>query len=365
MMQAFVSRGSAADGFGERSIQAAQALRQLSQALFGSPQRRFSQILETARADPRFEILDAQLDQIQQQGGLDLVALLKGSTGFVAVARGLPADGQPERPLDLDRADDIAARRQRLLTLGDGLATVAATLVQQGDDLVAVTGVGLDATSPDGSLSELLVAAIQAIHDGSLFQLQEIQRLDAAWNAAIGTLQQKLMVEFVDVVRLRATSVADYETRKVWYFSVDLGTGYAWETEDFFTYFGTNIYFRPVNKKAPLSWSDFGVDFWNEFRKRFALTIGTVQSGFDQEDGRFQPVFSGNAAVVGAGLRLNDSLRFTLGGLVFKNEDPNPTISTTSLAWTPFVALSIDWNAKETADQMFKNVFGRDRKPKG
>ena len=57
--------------------------------------------------------------------------------------------------------------------------------------------------------------------------------------------------------------------------------------------------------------------------------------------------------MIGAGFRVNDSLRLSVGGLVFESQDPSPLVSTTELSWSPYFALSVDWNAAKTFARIF------------
>ncbi|HET9385892.1 MAG TPA: hypothetical protein VFO67_12150, partial [Gemmatimonadales bacterium] len=65
------------------------------------------------------------------------------------------------------------------------------------------------------------------------------------------------------------SSVLTADMNRNAYVSLDLGLAYAWDLQNMVFYAGTNIYFRPINKNAPL-----GRNFW----RRFALTIGITTS---------------------------------------------------------------------------------------
>ena len=173
--------------------------------------------------------------------------------------------------------------------------------------------------------------------------LQSLQRLLEERSADIGDWVRQVLVEERASLVVGATTVADYDTRAKWYMSADIGSGIS-ELEDFFTYVGWNIYLRPVNKKAHLSWAarPFGVG--EELLRRFSFTLGVVQTGFDEKDGQFKGVIGGNAAVLGAGFRINDSLRFSVGGLLFESQNPDPLIDSSKLEWSPYMAISVDWN---------------------
>ncbi len=183
-----------------------------------------------------------------------------------------------------------------------------------------------------------------------LFDLREV--VDQRW-AAIEAITETLGAELRRSVLISGTTVADYDTRAMWYMSADIGSGFSPDTEDFFTYVGWNIYFRPINKKAHLSWSGRPFTLAEEFSRRFSITLGLVQSGVDEENGRFQGVIADQAAVLGAGFRINDALRLSAGALVFENESPDPLVSGSELTWAPYAALSFDWNVTQT----FANIF--------
>ncbi len=169
--------------------------------------------------------------------------------------------------------------------------------------------------------------------------------------------------EQVDKLRASGTTMANYEVRANWYLALDLGIAWAEDVEDFFTYVGTNIYFRPVNKKAHLRWSDFRKgQFRSELFKRLSVTIGISIDDLSR-DNQFLPpsqetltqgLIGNKPLIFAAGLRLSDFMRLSVGALVFKDQDPNPLIDETKLAWSPLVSISIDWNLSGT----LKNRFG-------
>jgi hypothetical protein len=110
-----------------------------------------------------------------------------------------------------------------------------------------------------------------------------------------------------------------------------------------------NVYFRPVNKGAPLR----GL----QFRRRFAVMLGVTMSGDIEKTGERFHNLGTRSIVAGAGFRFIDSLRLVGGALFFKRDDPLPLVTKEEPAWTPFVALTIDWDAKSTWD----NLFGRNQ----
>ena len=228
-----------------------------------------------------------------------------------------PADGEPPA-VGLIR-EKIASKTTQLETVK---ANIAAGAVAPEINLM------VDA-------AELLAEAVT--------QLQLLQEILEQRSDLIGDWVRQVLVEEQASLVVGATTVADYDTRAIWYMSADIGSGIS-ELEDFFTYVGWNIYLRPVNKKSHLSWTARPFGLTEELLRRFSFTIGVVQTGFDEEEGRYEGVIGSNAAVLGAGLRINDSLRFSVGGLLFESQDPDPLVDSSRLEFSPYVAISLDWN---------------------
>jgi hypothetical protein len=136
------------------------------------------------------------------------------------------------------------------------------------------------------------------------------------------------------------------------YVSLDAGIAYPWRLENMVFYAGTNIYFRPINKAAPLRYK-------GTFLHRFALTIGVTTTVKDASrrasDLRATPnnKDTSNSLLLGAGIRVTPSLRAGGGVLVFKESDPNPLIDQSSVAVTPYVGFTADVNVA----QIFRSLF--------
>jgi hypothetical protein len=127
------------------------------------------------------------------------------------------------------------------------------------------------------------------------------------------------------------------------YVSMDAGIAYPWQLHNMVFYVGTNIYFRPINKEAPLRYK-------GSFLHRFALTIGVTTTVRDDSrralDLRATETDddTSNSLLIGAGIRVTPSIRLGAGALVFKESDPNPLIAQTSVTTTPYVSLAVDVN---------------------
>ena len=132
------------------------------------------------------------------------------------------------------------------------------------------------------------------------------------------------------------TTTADGRTAQKNYVSADAGLLYAGDIGIGAVYIGSNIYFRPVNKDAPLSEvSSLG--------RRLAVTIGLTLSSVADENNRTRSnLFWHQSLVLGAGYRITSSIRGGGGALVFRESDPNPLITRTSPAVTWYASFSFD-----------------------
>ncbi len=180
--------------------------------------------------------------------------------------------------------------------------------------------------------------------------LENLQGSLADRQAAITTMAEQVSGEIARAVRFSGNTIADWETRAKQYISLDVGLASSQPIDSTFFYLGTNIYTGPVNKKAPLPWSD------QSFRKRFAVMAGIPMNPFeeDQTTNQFanapqtlEGVIGDRPLLVGAGWRLTDVIRFTGGIVMFRVKDANPLVDATPTRhYTWFLAFSTDWDLK-------------------
>jgi hypothetical protein len=136
--------------------------------------------------------------------------------------------------------------------------------------------------------------------------------------------------------RSDTTETADGRTDQKNYVSLDAGFLFAGDLGIGALYAGGNIYFRPVNKNAPLrAGSGLG--------RRLALTVGLTLSSLSDENNRTRSdLFWNQSLVLGAGVRLASSIRAGGGALVLRQSDPNPLVTRKSAATTWYVSFSFD-----------------------
>ena len=127
------------------------------------------------------------------------------------------------------------------------------------------------------------------------------------------------------------------ESMKDIYYGLDVGFSYALGINTLFTYQGLNIYLAPINRETPFSLYK-GNDRW---LKRISIYLGIAQT-LGSAPIEYEPLFSGNSLIVGAGWRFNRAMRINIGGLIYREKDLNPLISKTTVAVSPTISLTVD-----------------------
>jgi hypothetical protein len=143
---------------------------------------------------------------------------------------------------------------------------------------------------------------------------------------------------------IESTTLADAKTTQTWYVGLDAGIISVPRIGAASFYLGTNIYLRPINKDATLSM----FSGWSSFRRRFALTLGaTFNSIADEPDGTGvrREFAGGKSLMLGAGVRVTESIRLGTGALLFRQRNPNPLITNdeqVTSAWYGSISFDVD-----------------------
>ena len=221
-----------------------------------------------------------------------------------------------------------------------------------------------DLYSFDGAIALLEAAkpkfpAAAADLDGLIEDLQEIAgdarqyfRFYDALHQAASTFMSYVALEARVISVTLGSSVLGADLSRSAYVSLDAGVAYPWRLANMVFFAGANIYFRPINKAAPLRYK-------GTFLHRFALTVGITTTVRDEsrraEDLRNTPANddTSNSLLLGGGLRVTPSMRLGGGVLVFRETDPNPLINQKSVAVTPYVSFTADVDVA----QIFRAVF--------
>jgi hypothetical protein len=232
-------------------------------------------------------------------------------------------------------AEELQTLREWL----QGLVLSGAELRSLADGLLASGQLSREDKDALASLSSFRGGAIRRAEQwAETLQVyaHEVQSALAARDLALAKAAGEIEAE-AGAARLRQTLLSEKASSHAGiYVSLDVGALYPPELGRASLYLGANIYFRPVNKKAPLSANSRG--------QRLALTVGLSVTNMKLEDETRWENLLGEKSnlLVGLGYRLTRSLRLG-GGLLFVLEnDENPLVTDRSLAITPYVALSFD-----------------------
>lgn len=324
----------------------------------------------------------------------DLTSLLPAELQRIADGTQSPdlTDETLGTPLEASwKPEDLTVRKanlEKLNGLVDDLWSLAFVLSRDPGLQGLLVRDGED--DPKAALTQLSDSLFQA--RGELEGVRETvdifsERLDRRKRRLL-EMAEPLAAVIIELILAEGSTTADYEVRANWYLGMDLGVAWAEGIEDLFTYVGTNIYFRPVNKKAPLRWSDFRRgQRMSELMKRVSVTIGLAINDLsrncrfgdpnDPADCRLfegvsqenisQGLIDDKAVVVAGGLRLSDFFRVSAGALVFKESEANPLLGGSRLAWAPMLSFSIDWNLRgslrnRVTQQPFASVESTEKK---
>lgn len=179
------------------------------------------------------------------------------------------------------------------------------------------------------------------------------QSLQDASNMA--TTQSNSFVEIVvanlynDIIIDGTTISGDFDTSASLYVSGDLGVAAIPEFSKVVPYFGTNIYFRPVNKNVTLAAAPDGDWFGRRFSLMFGISISSIAKANYRND-LFGSSFN---LVTGAGLRITDYFRLNAGALWYQKLNENPLNSNSHIQPTFFVSFSIDLDVRTALDNLF------------
>jgi hypothetical protein len=313
-------------------VAAASSLLRLVEALEARP--------ESDPRNPRSAVfLPPASRRLASAGGAELAALAEGRTPD-GPALGLRDAATPEE------ADAFRDRYRQTAEDLQGLREWLQGLVLEGAEMgrLARTLLASGALAP-GDVDEL--AALARYDAGSIRRAEqwartlqvyahEVQTALAASERALALAADEVVAQ-AEATVLRETLVTDRVSSEGGvYVSLDLGALYPPELERATLTVGANVYFAPVNKRAPLR--------ANGIRQRLALTFGLTVTNMRRDDEtRWENLLGEKANLfVGLGYRLTRSLRLGGGFVLFQKNDENPLVDESSLAVTPYVSLSFD-----------------------
>ncbi len=341
----------------------------------GQRQNELASLLAALQADPSLTRLT---DAIAQQGALDPAVAARaqslcadcatllgpGATPAARLAVGEDATASPNPPLTVQSpASQPAAMAKSYAatakTLGDLANTITWAL---GPD--APPGIAAALTDADREAlaalaragGPLATAASRANTLASLSQSLTTHLTSRA--EGIQSLANELSILAATLQLADASTLGNFTTNQQNYISLDAGLSWAPELEEVVPYMGTNIYFRPVNRNAPLR--SLG-SFRQTFSRRFSLTLGLTLSSIADESsagGTQNDLFGNQSVMLGAGLRVTDAMRLGAGAIVFKEDDPSPLIAEEKLNTSYYLSFSFDIDVVNLFSKPLASAFG-------
>jgi len=320
----------------------------------------FQQALKAVPDSAALARLVTQIETAAQtQGGLRQMLAGRDLTAGLALARAddehlfLTAFGREPGapPPNLEDPDQAAALANSYAASSQAL-TALAGLVRKAIDTPPAIALEAPASPDDArALRELIDPAKGALPRAAnlAFALsglaENLQTALVERSAALDQLADRVKIEASGVEAVDGSTTGNLATSQTNYISADAGLVFAPELKTGVTYVGMNFYWRPVNKDANLS--QLG-NFRQTFTRRFSNTLGlTVQSLADGDSGAAQTrkdLFGSQSLILGGGLRITNSFRFSAGAVVFRKKDRNPLVSNYSLTTTYYLSLSFDLN---------------------
>ena len=232
-------------------------------------------------------------------------------------------------------------------TTGAGGAAVAAGLA--GDERASLGALAQDG----GALTRARELA------GTLAGVcQNLEGQLAARAQGLDAVTREVEVAAASVIVADGSTSGNFATQQRNYISADAGFVWAPELDELVPYLGTNIYFRPVNKNAPLSTlGGFGKTFSRRFALTFALTASSISDDSEAAGMMRDDLFASQSLLVGAGLRVTDSMRLGAGAIVFKRDDPSPLIDNPELNFSYYLTFSFDMDVVSLFSRTFGNAL--------
>jgi len=250
----------------------------------------------------------------------------------------------------LERSDpyykDAEARIGALRTLlGNGLLTsegkpqpFLGPLIEGGRITLDEVKTLVEQSRPTGLVGSIDRALARV--DGDLLGDAGVQGALQERSTAVSAMAREYRRRVENVTGVSGSTVGNFQTQSNNYISADTGFSCSPELSECSTYVGSNFYFAPVNKAAPLR--QFGPFFSREsLKRRVALMLGLTVQGIADDKTR-EDLFGSQSLLVGLGARMTNSVRLTAGALVFRKLSPNPLSTDKKLTTTYFFSMSFD-----------------------
>jgi hypothetical protein len=185
----------------------------------------------------------------------------------------------------------------------------------------------------------IIIPKLQQIHDQNEIITTETNKVLLLESKLNTFLQRDLFInevfftdDFADI---------DVTSEKTPYISLDMGFNLRpWGTlTQFLIYQGANIYFSPIDKRAPLEYFRFG----HAIRKIISLNIGVAQPFGAVRNTDFKGSIDDKMHfLLGGGVRLNRIFKLNFNYIFYKINDKNPIVDRPRIKAYPYFGFSID-----------------------
>jgi hypothetical protein len=228
----------------------------------------------------------------------------------LASLTGSPGAGRTRDISTITTSGDLRAYRDTLLQTQAALRDIASLAA------LASERPGADIGTPSRAALNLLIADLSTAITEITGEIDDLTGLSAVLDEGAEAVQDLVKtVRTLDFARiaLRSTTSDTYKARANTYIGLDAGLLGAQDVHRVLPYFGANLYFRPVNKNAPLGWCPC-------LGRRVSLTLGVTAVSVAEKD-RIEDTFKGHSILTGVGVRLTDYWRISGGLLVIRTYD--------------------------------------------
>lgn len=235
-------------------------------------------------------------------------------------------------PVELaPRVANLDESVQRLLELRSVVAAVAASpmLLQKFDNMPRAE-------------AEMLSRQVESARRGVELPRSTLARMVEALtnrNALIQVATRAIGSAATRQVTLGGTSILEFKTRAKSWVGADLGLAALPDLDQIVPYFGANFYCAPLNRSVPFGPGD-------HFCERFAVTVGLTAASL-KEEGERDNLFSTFNVLVGAGMRVADPIRVTMGAVILQDISGDPLAPDKRLALTPYASIAFDFDARD------------------
>ncbi len=341
----------------------------------GQRQSELQAMLSALQADP---VLAKLLDAVGRQAALEPTVAAKVQSLCPNCSALVGPAATPAERLAL--GEDAASMPGAAITVSsDGAQTATMAqgylaLAKNLGDLAALVSWAIGPDAPAAVAAELTdadrAALATLVREGGPLQqasrrasglastTQLLSSHLASRSKGIDALADELSISARSLLLGDASTLGNFTTAQKNYISLDAGLTWAVELEEVVPYAGTNIYFRPVNRNAPLR--SLG-NFRQTFSRRFALTLGLTASSIADQGGASgtqQDLFGNQSLLLGAGIRVTDAMRLGAGAIVFKQDDPNPLVDESRLNTSYYLSLSFDIDVVRMFSKPLQTALG-------